>query len=510
MRRYGNFLIPFFLVFLLGCSTLLPQRIPFLSERPEECQEFLSILDEKIKKSGVRDASSFPIPGFPYLRTNRFLSSLGKNLKNGQEREQWIRWMQQLDLRSRKKEIRNLPNEVILSLESKKTGQPDREELFSRVEYCSSRLLEHDITRSDFYETLYPFVEIPDEYSFPRRAIGLYPLFSIAVIIGTETTRDEFESWYAMNLDDLPVEGNLVAFVSSQGAPLREKEIQELIEDSRKNPLGVPWLNRKEEEKIVAHFAPIIFQDVAAPYDQFGRVGWEGDRLMIDAHKPLVYYYISHALLKWEPVLQINYIIWYPRRAGKRSPWIERGHLDGLTVRISLDARGHPFMVDVMNNCGCYHFFAPKKERLDRVVSKSFGLPPFMPQWFPEVSPGKRLGIRVNSGYHQVERMLASEIPPDSIAYELVPYAILETLPREGDRAESMFDARELPRAQIGGRRRFSSFPWGYHRLGACAKEATTPSPSLAGHISMTHDSSEKTSSSSRWLRAFRYSCYRL
>ena len=475
MRRYGNFLIPFFLVFLLGCSTLLPQRIPFLSERPEECQEFLSILDEKIKKAGVRDASSFPVPGFPYLRTNRFLSSLGKNLKNGLEREQWIRWMQQLDLRSRKKEIRNLPNEVILSLESKKMGQPDREELFSRVEYCSSRLLEHDITRSDFYETLYPFVEIPDEYSFPRRAIGLYPLFSIAVIIGTKTTRDEFESWYAMNLDDLPVEGDLVALVPSQGAPLREKEIQELIEDSRKNPLGVPWPKGEEEEKIVAHFAPIIFQDVAAPYDQFGRVGWEGDGLAIDSQKRIVYYYISHALLKWEPVLQINYIIWYPRRAGKRSPWIERGHLDGLTVRISLDARGRPFMVDVMNNCGCYHFFAPKKERLDRVVSKSLGLDPFMPQWLPGVSPGYRLGIRVNSGYHQVERMLASEIPPDSIAYELVPYAILETLPREGDRAESMFDAEGIAKGSDRWKEEILFFSMGVPSVGSMRQRGNHP-----------------------------------
>lgn len=475
MRRFLNFVLPFFLVFLFGCSTLSPQRIPFLFERPEACQEFLNILDGKIKEAGVGDASTFPIPGFPYLRTNRFLSSLGKNLKNDQERQQWVRWMQQLDLRSREKEIRNLPNEVILSLESKEKGQPDREALFSRVEYCSRCLLQHDITRSDFYEMLYPFVEVPDEYSFPRRAIGLYPLFSIAVIIGSQSARNEFESWYAMNLDDLPVEGDLVAFIPSQGVPLEEKEIQGLIEHSKKNPLGVPLPSGEDEERIVAHFAPIIFQDVAAPYDRFGGIIWEGERLAIDGQKPLVYYYISHGFLKGDPILQINYAIWYPERAGKRSSWIERGHLDGMTVRVSLDLRGHPFMVDVTNNCGCYHFFVPQESRLDRVISKSLGLDPFVPQWLPEVTPGKRLGIRVNSGYHQVERILASDIPPNSIPYELVPYEVLEALPREDDRTESVFDEDGIAKGSERWKEEVLFFSMGISSVGSMRQRGNHP-----------------------------------
>jgi hypothetical protein len=217
MRRYRNLLFAFFLVFLIGCAALSPQKIPFLSERPEECQEFLNRLDEEVKEAGARDASNFPIPGFPYLRTNRFLASLGNNLQNDQQREQWVRWMQRLDLISRRKEILNLPDEAILSLGTGKTGQPDREALVSRVEYCSDRLLEHDRARSDFYETLYPLVKVPDEYSFARRTVGLYPLFSIAVIIGTKSVWSKFESWYAMDLDDLPIEGKPVGGAFARG-----------------------------------------------------------------------------------------------------------------------------------------------------------------------------------------------------------------------------------------------------------------------------------------------------
>lgn len=46
---------------------------------------------------------------------------------------------------------------------------------------------------------------------------------------------------------------------------------------------------------------------------------------------------------------------WKTSNNGKRSPWIERAYLDGITLRVSLDPQGRPFMVDVMNNCGCNH-----------------------------------------------------------------------------------------------------------------------------------------------------------
>jgi hypothetical protein len=468
-------LFAFFVVFLIGCAVLSPQKIPFPSERPEACGEFLNRLDEEIKEGGVRDASSFPIPGFPYLRTNRFLASLGNNLQNDQQREQWVRWMQRLDLISRRNEILNLPDEAILSLGAGKTGKPDREALVSRVEYCSHRLLEHDRAQSDFYETLYPLVKVPDEYSLARRVVGLYPLFSIAVIIGTKSARGEFESWYAMDLDDLPIEGNLVAFVPSQGVRLGDKEVQDLLENSRGNPLRVPLLERDEEEKIVAHFAPIFFQDVAAQYDQFGPVVWQGDRLAVDTQNPLVYYYISHAFLKGEPVLQINYSIWYPERAGKKSPWIERGHLDGMTVRVSLDSRGDPFMVDVTNNCGCYHFFVPSEDRLDQVISRSLRLDAFVPQTLPELDPGTRLGIRVNSGYHQVERLLIADTLPSSIPYELVPYQVLEALPREGDRTESMFDEKGIAKGTKRWKEDVLFFSMGVPSVGSMRQRGNHP-----------------------------------
>jgi len=399
-------------------------------------------LDEEVKEAGVRDASSFPIPGFPYLRTNRFLSALKHNLKDDREMEQLSRWMQQLDLSVRKKEISNLPDKVILFLDSREEGQPDREELYSRVKLCSCKLLDHDQTRSDFYEILYPFVDVPDEYSLFMRAIGLYPLVSIPVIIATGNVREKFRSWYNADTEDLPIEGHLKSLVPPEEVLLQERVLQEMFEESKKNPLRVPWLDGNQERRLAASFAPIFIQDIAAPYDQFGRVVWKGDCPKIKTDKPTVYYYTSHAFMKGEPILQINYVIWYSERAGGKSPWIERGSLDGLTTRVSLDTQGKPFMVDVMNNCGCYHLFVPQKERLHRVVNKRFRLDPFVPQWLPTISSGKRLGIRINSGWHQIERLLSMGTPPDAIPYELVSYDTLEALPHEDGRSESIFNAK--------------------------------------------------------------------
>jgi len=438
MKRYIGVPSLIFLLLLAGCASFLAQRIPVTFERPAQCQQFFDDLNREVQEAGVRDASTFAVPGFPYLRTSRFVTALKERLKDEREREQWVRWMQKLDLEARKKEIINLPDRAGLLLTRDQKG------LYPQVEACSSELLNHDRTRSDFYSTLHPLVEVPTEYSFLMRTVGLYPLAALPVAVATESSRQKTFAWFHLSLQDLPVEGGLKTFAPGERTSLPEKEIKEMIRDSTRNPLGVPLPDEGRGRILVESFAPIFVQDIAGSYDWLGKIVWKGDGLGIDPEKPTVYYYISHAFLKGEPILQINYVIWYSERAGKKSPSMERGLLDGLTVRVSLDSQGRPFMVDVVNDCGCYHFFAPEKARVDRVISKPFGFDPFIPQWLPSVSTGKRLGIRINSGWHQVERLIAVGEPSDAISYELLPYDVLENLPHEDGRTESIFDAKGI------------------------------------------------------------------
>lgn len=444
MGRYLTLTLCILALVSSGCATRGPYKTRFIVGRPQQCQAFLEALDEKVQAAGVRDSSSFPVPGFPYLRSNRFLSALKDTLDNDAKREYWLQQMRKLDLEAREKELRNLPDEVVLKLDSTGKGNPARERLYSHLRSCSETLLDHDKSHADFYETLYSFVDVPDEYSFLMRVAGLYPLASIPVTMATAKVREGFRSWFNANVEDLPIEGRLITVGPAAQCSLHEGEIEETIEKSKQNSLGIPTLDQTQASKLAGHFAPIFVQDVAAPYDRFGRVVWRNDRIDIETGDPTVYWYISHAFLAEEPVLQLNYVIWYPERGGKQSPWIERGHLDGLTVRVSLNSRGKPFMVDVMNNCGCYHLFSPANDRVSRVVARRFRLDPFVPQWLPSILPGDRFGIRVNSGWHQVQRLLAVTSSPQAVPYELVPYDLLEALPRQNRGTESMFDAKGI------------------------------------------------------------------
>ena len=452
------------LLFLSSCAGVSPQQIGKSWERPQACQEFLDRLDAKVMEAGVQDAASYPIPGFPYLRANRFLSALKDLARDEAGKKQWVRWMQALDLGGRKKEIYNLPEAGAQALgEGEK---PDREKLYSRVEFCSAQLLEHDGKRQDFYPTLEPLVKIPDEYSTFRQVIGLYPIASIPVAVASENSQKKFQNQFDIEPGNLRIDGSLQSFVPREGIRLDRKELALLMEESRKNPLQVPLPDPQQEEQLVRAFAPIFIQDVAASYDLPGEVVWRGERVEIDVKKPAVYYYLSYAFLKGEPILQINYVIWYSARAGENPPWFEKGHLDGLTLRVSLDSQANPFMVDAINNCGCYHLFVPEKAGVKRVVSWPYEPAPFVPQWLPVFSPEERLAVRLNSGWHQVQRLLALRESANPTSYELIPYDVLESLSREDGRRESIFDARGIAK---GSERpeRFILFSMGIPEVGS-------------------------------------------
>jgi hypothetical protein len=139
-------------------------------------------------------------------------------------------------------------------------------------------------------------------------------------------------------------------------------------------------------------------------------------------------------------VVQLNYSLWYSERAGKNAPAIERGPLDGLTMRLTFDSSGDMVMVDVMNSCGCYHFFIPDRQKVAAVIKREHDFEPLVPAWLPDKVPPKRIDLMVNSGWHQVQHVGAAGPDNDrAIAYRLVPYAVLESLPREDGSTASVF-----------------------------------------------------------------------
>jgi len=446
-----------FVLLLAGCGTFSATRVPWESDRPDGCQRLFERLDTVVLEKGVRDAADAPVPGFPYLRANRFAASLAGALADPAAQTAWARWLREIDLAAREKEVANLPDDAARALAE------GREELSRQVAVCSRALYDADRVRPDFYEVLNPRVEVPDEYSGLLRILGLYPLVTIPEYKITERVRERFRAWYEGPYESLPVEGTLRSYRPPTGPG---RDAHEVIAASRRNPLGIPRPTAGEARELALRYAPVIIQDEAASYDRVGRIAWKGDELTVDGERPAVYYYLSHAGVKGEPVLQVNYAFWYPARGGDRAPAIEHGSLDGLTLRLSFDLQGRLFMIDLMNNCGCYHVFIPAKDRVARMIPRYYPNDPFAPQWLPEIAAGQSHAVRILSGWHQVQRLLSLQPPPEGIPYELLPYETLESLARgEGNRS-SIFDAEGIAK---GSERieRFIFFPTGIPSIGS-------------------------------------------
>ena len=442
------FTLLFLTIGIVSCTQLHRSSVSIPQHRSEEAEHFLSYLDKTVEKSGERNTYYQTVPGYPYLRTTRFLASLKNELDSTIKQDIWIRWLMEAGSRARESEILNLPASTLKIISASFNEPMDIQSLINRTEAFSIAMMQTDLKDPTYFDTLKTVVTHPDEYSNFMKIIGLYPITSVPMAGLTSKVRNEFLSWYEVPVENLDIKGRLTAYAPKILASTSMQKIRLIITQSRDNPFNVPMLSTEQEKLLAKAYAPILYQDVSENDDKIGSVEWNNDKLQVNTKKPTLYYYLSHASFKGKPALQINYVSWYPSRFGPDAPVIERGRLDGLTLRITFDDDGEPVMVDGMNNCGCYHFFIPNKKNLKTIIAKPMKPDPFVPQYLPEPFPEKRLGIRINSGWHQVQRIILSRPPQDSVRYELAPYHILESLQRlNGARThpnESIFNSKGI------------------------------------------------------------------
>ena len=429
----------------LGCQLTRTVESPGPALDPvEACHRMLHLVDEAVITAGKTDTSVFRIDGFPYLRTSRFLADMAARETNGLAAQHWMDKMHQLDQAAREKEILNLDNGQYQQLMNQTRHFTDRRDFIKVVQSCSERLFEKARRRPEVAEEIVAATDIPEEYRTWRRVVGLYPIVALPVAYASANAFDEFRHWHTLPPEKLPRTGKPVIYRPNKRGRHDRIDPQELYRSTRLDTLGLPRLTLRDERRLVEALAPVINQDTVSGYDRIGAVQWKGDDLTIAHAKPTGYYYLSHGRLDQRPSLQVNYVFWYSHRAGDNAPWIEWGRLDGLTVRISLDHTGRPAMLDIMNNCGCYHFFVPDKSRIRRIRTKTLGLDPLVPTWMPDQFPERRLQLRVNSGWHQVQNIGVDSLNEKSLSYELKPYRELEMLPDQNGRHRSMFDAKGI------------------------------------------------------------------
>lgn len=445
MNRIHLSILAVFSLLVSGCQSTQPVRTPEAALSPiESCRQLLSLVDQAVVDAETTDTSVFRVKGFPYLRTNRFLAEMAETEESPPATHQWLERMHRLDLAAREKELRNLNKNQFQQLVNQSRDHTDRRTFIEEVCACSDRLFVNGSDRPDLVGDVQDGIDIPTEYRTWRRVVGLYPLVALPVAYASANAFDEFRAWHDMPPEKLPQIGQPVVYRPAAGTDDNRIDPETLYQTTPMDALGLPRLSPQDEHRLVDALAPTIVQDTAAGYDRIGQVQWSDGELTIARGAPTGYYYFSHGLFQSRPSLQINFVFWYSHRAGDSAPWIEWGRLDGLTVRISLDRTGRPVMLDIMNNCGCYHFFVPERTRIRSVQTTSLGLNPLVPAWLPDQFPGQRLQLTVSSGWHQVQHIAQENTLEKTVPYELRPYRELEMLPDEDGQHRSMFNPQGI------------------------------------------------------------------
>lgn len=229
-----------------------------------------------------------------------------------------------------------------------------------------------------------------------------------------------------------------------------------------------------DDARLLQQYAPIIVQEkpVAPSYgpdvDRFGRVNARDDAaLTIEVDRPTVYAYARRIWLHDREHMQLTYTHWYPQHPQLKSFDPEAGKVEGVTLRITLNAQQKPALFETLYNCGCYHrvypvasleqhaqaeWGEPQKGKQFAIERKRFGrIDLIVPKVVRDPAKSERPIIRCRAGWHAIadvafdESRHVGEVVRDK-EYALQPYDELEQLPSPDGGVVSMFYANGLVR----------------------------------------------------------------
>lgn len=421
---------------LTGCS---PPRFIQPSTANLPCAQRWDAMERQLEQQQVLDVASRRVPGFPYLRSNRFYAELAPTLDHPDQQQALLEQLRQLDLAARSGELQRLDPLARHQL-LQQWDSADDETLRHQLTDCSARLLHQDRQQDTFYPRLLAALPVEDNYASWQRWVGFYPLFVWPVDALAHNAHQEIRH-RLQQFDERSAAITVWTHYQPAGRrQLTQPALSAVLNAARANPLAIYQLSASQLARLAHHYAPQLRLAGDGHNDRFGRVTVEHDQLVVDTAQPTVYYYAGHALLQGVPALQLNYVFWYPGRYADEVSWIERGRFDGVTLRYTLDEQGQLLMVDLINNCGCYHGFLPSADHFELQRLKQPQMAPQVLQPLPNTSSDVTLGFTFNRRHQLVQTVTAPPWP--GTAYQLRPYRELEQMATAHGPARSLFDSR--------------------------------------------------------------------
>ncbi len=136
------------------------------------------------------------------------------------------------------------------------------------------------------------------------------------------------------------------------------------------------------DAELLKRFAPIIVQEdraTDATYRQeVDLIGHpttpDRETVVVQTDRAAVYAYMRTIYIQDRPHRQLTYTHWYPEHPALKPDDPEAGRVEGVTLRITLDANDRPAIFETVYNCGCYHRLYPS-EALEARARGQYGKP---------------------------------------------------------------------------------------------------------------------------------------
>jgi hypothetical protein len=435
---------------LAACATLHAPVQPdagWPTPEAQACTDWFVQLDAATDSAGVRDGSAYRIPGFAYLRVDRFLASFRDELAgNRQAFDAWTQRLLQLDGQAREAELRNLPQQFLPL-----AGVASKPAVQAQTQRCAQLLAGAVLASEAARVLLAQRARVPDDYADWKRGLGLYPLTRIPFFKGVEKWQlDAAQKVQQSGRDQAQADevAPLLKYAPAS-APLAAGRVAALLAQIKKDALGIPQPSAQEQALLLAAYAPLFEIETSGTYDRFGALFWGSDQgsagkvsapaPQVDLARAMVYQRLAYTRYQGQTLLQLVYSVWFPERPRSSALDLLSGTLDSVVLRVTLDTRGVPLLVDSIHSCGCYHMFFTTPGVTPRPAPQARMEWAFVAATLPPLSAGQRLLVRLASRTHYVVGLQPVSADKDAqiTPYTLLDDAALRTLPVSDDPASS-------------------------------------------------------------------------
>lgn len=229
----------------------------------------------------------------------------------------------------------------------------------------------------------------------------------------------------------------------------------------------------REHWDLLVRWAPIVVQETVPAtehepsVDVFGRVAALAEnRIEVRTGTATIYAYARTVPIEGLRHVQLVWTLWYPESLATDASDAEAGHIEGITLRATLDPwTREPILFETLDACGCFHRVYPTRS-LAAAAEREHGSPLVPPitdgaacgdgprplllgRVIEDARPGDRPVIRCSAGNHGIVdvRLDRSDASPEVGAeadYTLLAYDRLEHLPLPDGGAASMFHENGL------------------------------------------------------------------